>query len=94
MSAGGNPKLFEIKDAWGNPLVYFADADYADAEKVPHTYMTASTRENEGEEGGMVDVKPWRLQTGGFAQPGKFQLFSMGPDGVPNTDDDIKAWEQ
>ena len=26
------------------------------------------------------------------AQPGRFQLFSMGEDGIPNTEDDIKSW--
>ena len=26
-------------------------------------------------------------------QAQSFQIFSMGPDGVPNTRDDLKAWE-
>jgi hypothetical protein len=34
-----------------------------------------------------------RQDTGtGFAQPNSFQVFSMGPDGLPNTEDDLKSW--
>jgi type II secretory pathway pseudopilin PulG len=86
----GNGYLFEIVDAWGNPFVYFVDADYVTAEKTPPTYVLGE----EGD-GGNVEPKPWRASTTqGFANPGGFQLFSMGPDGVPNTEDDITSWER
>jgi prepilin-type N-terminal cleavage/methylation domain-containing protein len=86
----GNVELFEIKDPWDNPLVYFVEADYEAAEKAPPTYVLS-----EDSEEGSVQPKPWRsATTKGFAQPGAFQLYSMGPDGKPNTDDDVKAWER
>jgi prepilin-type N-terminal cleavage/methylation domain-containing protein len=84
----GDVVLYEIKDAWGNPLVYFTDGDYANAEKQPPTYIDA--------EGNAFNPKPWRLapeKGGGFAQPNGFQVFSLGPDKLPNTDDDLKSWE-
>lgn len=84
----GSADLFEVVDAWGNPLVYFTDAEYRDAEKSPPTYIL-------GEEAGgrAVTPRPWRNEPGGaFSQAGGYQLYSMGPDGEPNTDDDIKAW--
>ena len=28
-----------------------------------------------------------------FAQPGSYQIFSMGPDMKPNTEDDLLGWE-
>jgi len=85
-ASNGDLKLWEIKDPWGNPLVYFTDADYKDAEKNPPTYLNG--------EGMPVTPKPWRTSSGtSFAQTNGFQVFSMGPDGEPNTDDDVKAWE-
>ena len=91
VASNGNATLYEIRDAWGNPLVYFEDRDYVQAEKDPPTYINGSGPGSE-EPGDAVHPKPWRLATGGFAQPGRFQLFSMGEDGIPNTDDDIKSW--
>ena len=82
-------KLLEILDAWGNPLAYFDDASYRDAEKTPHDYLVGSGEET----GNAVQVKPWRSPTGGFANPGRYQLFSWGEDRKPNTEDDMKAWE-
>ena len=38
-----------------------------------------------------VTPKPWR-DGAGFANPNGFQVFSMGEDGIPNTDDDLKGW--
>ena len=93
LSAGSPADLLEIRDAWGNPLVYFEDRDYALAEKEGVPYQVGSSADTDAKGGGdVVQAKPWRLSSGGFAQPGRYQLFSMGPDGLPNTDDDIKAW--
>ena len=89
LSKTGLTALFEIVDAWGNPLVYFTDADYAKAEKDPPTYICGEEAPNAG---AAVNPKPWRNESGAFAQSGGYQLYSMGPDGLPNTDDDIKAW--
>ena len=85
----GIAALSEGKDAWGNPLVYFTDADYAQAEKNPPTYISG---EDSNLHGDVFLPKPWRNENGAFAQQGAYQIFSVGEDGVPNTDDDLKAW--
>jgi hypothetical protein len=82
-------ELYEVLDAWGNPIAYFDEAGYATADKVPHDYI-AGTGPHAGE---AVQVKPWRSSTGQFSQPTSFQLFSWGPDNLPNTEDDLKGWE-
>ena len=75
--------LREIRDEWGNPFIYIDSRSYAKVDGDPARYTT---------EFGDVEAKPWRNEDGTFAQPMSFQLFSMGPDGEPNTDDDIRAW--
>jgi prepilin-type N-terminal cleavage/methylation domain-containing protein len=83
-------ELFEAKDDWGNPLVYFSAQDYVAAEKDPPTYYTGAPNAPEQQ----VRPRPWKNEkTGMFDEGRKFQLYSMGADSVPNTDDDIKAWE-
>ncbi len=73
--------LMEYLDAWGNPLVYFSSADYKDPSKV-ETYMLGT--------GEKIKVAPRKNEkTGEYVRPDSFQLFSMGPDGKPDTDDDI-----
>ena len=96
LAKSGKTDLFEVKDAWGNPLIYFTDADYADAEKNPPTYLNP-VEGSQANAGAAVNPKPWRNESssgspGAFAQSGGYQLFSMGPDGIPNTEDDITAW--
>jgi len=76
------PELMEIVDAWGNPLVYFVNTAYAQADRDPPTYALGNNR-------GTVQPKPMREEGGGFVNPNGFQLFSMGEDGQPNTEDDI-----
>ena len=39
-----------------------------------------------------VQPRPWKEEGGGFVNPNGFQIFSMGEDGLPNTEDDIKGW--
>ncbi len=81
-SALGHATLLEVLDAWGNPLVYIPHMEYGKVAKHPVTYVLES-----GEE---VEVRPWRSAYGHFEHPHSFQLFSMGPDRTPNTDDDIR----
>lgn len=78
---------YEIVDGWGNPLVYFVNTDYAKADEDPPTYRLA--------DGTDVTPRPWKYrdEARGFAEPNGFQIFSMGEDGIPNTDDDVKSWE-
>jgi prepilin-type N-terminal cleavage/methylation domain-containing protein len=77
-------ELFEIVDAYGNPLVYFVNTEYAAAEKNPPMYSSNKD--------GPVEARPYKVEGGGFVNPNGFQIFSMGPDGKPNTDDDILGW--
>jgi prepilin-type N-terminal cleavage/methylation domain-containing protein len=82
------PDLFEYLDAWGNPLVYISASDYKDPSKVAeyvlgdaaHTHVKVAPKKNE--------------KTGEFVRPDSFQLFSMGPDGIPGTDDDMVFGQQ
>jgi prepilin-type N-terminal cleavage/methylation domain-containing protein len=76
--------LREIVDGWGNPLVYFVNTAYAQADRDPPTYILRN--------GTAVQPRPWREEGGGFINPSSFQIFSMGEDGQPNTDDDRKGW--
>jgi hypothetical protein len=71
----------EFVDPWGNPYVYFDAADY-DAAVAGVVYVRG--------DGARVTVRPrrdpdttWHFQLIGF------QLFSMGPDEVPGTSDDV-----
>ena len=79
--------VYEIKDDWGSPLVYFVHTDYARAFDSPPSYLNF-----DGEE---VTPRPWKYEdeTRGFAEPRGVQVFSMGEDGQPNTEDDVKSWE-
>lgn len=76
--------LREIVDAWGNPLVYIVNTEYVKAFDHPSAY--------DKRDGGDFEPKPWKEEGGGFVNPNGYQLFSIGEDGQPNTDDDIKAW--
>jgi len=78
---------YEIKDDWGSPLVYFVHTDYAKADATPPSYF--NFREEE------VSPRPWKYEdeSRGFAEPRGVQIFSMGEDGEPNTEDDVKSWE-
>lgn len=79
-AAGRGVSLSEVRDEWGNPLVYIPATEYGRAETEPLRYRLAS--------GDEVEVRPWKVD-GAFANPSSFQLFSMGPDSLPNTEDDI-----
>jgi prepilin-type N-terminal cleavage/methylation domain-containing protein len=76
--------LSEIKDGYGNPLVYFVNTEYVKFEQHPPDYVLQNDES--------ANPKPWRDAGGGFVNPNGFQIFSMGLDGIPNNDDDIKGW--
>jgi prepilin-type N-terminal cleavage/methylation domain-containing protein len=74
-------ELFEYVDDWGHPIVYIAGKDYKDVSKVSK-YVLANGTE--------VTVAPAKSEkTGQFRDAQRYQLFSIGPDGQPNTDDDL-----
>ncbi len=85
----GSKALYEILDGWGNPLVYFNRNDYVQYADGGALY------DSQDKEMNLMDVepKPYKRPDGSFVNPDSFQLFSMGPDGEPNTDDDIKSWD-
>ena len=84
---GDSNELFEYVDAWGNPLVYFHSRDY----KKPQQFGSVKMGQEQGYE--EVTAKPWKDEkTGRFKNPGDYQLFSAGKDGIFNTDDDIGNW--
>lgn len=80
--------LFEIGDPWGNPIAYFESLHYDERE--PRVYF-AGMEEEEVEE---QTAEPRRnATTGGFDQPGKFQLLSAGADGLFGTEDDLVHYD-
>jgi prepilin-type N-terminal cleavage/methylation domain-containing protein len=86
----GTTALLEILDGWGNPLVYFPNDDYGKAAESGPEYLAQDRDENLFP----VHPQPWRNDDGTFVNPSSFQLYSMGPDGEPNTDDDVRPWER
>ena len=42
---------------------------------------------------GIACYRAWRAEGGGFVNPNGFQLFSLGEDGLPNTEDDVVSWK-
>jgi prepilin-type N-terminal cleavage/methylation domain-containing protein len=80
------PDLFEYLDAWGNPLVYISASDYKDPKNVAEYVLGTEGHEH-------VKVQPKMNKQDEYMRPDSYQLFSMGPDGKPGTDDDIH-WGQ
>jgi hypothetical protein len=71
----------EYLDWWGNPIVYIDSADYA-AAAGGVAYVRSDGRR--------LVVKPFvDPDTGKWYRQFTFQLFSIGPDELPNTDDDV-----
>lgn len=89
--SSGIKELREILDAWQNPLVYFNSVDYASAIEDGHTYVLGGTSDAymPGDE---VTAHPHKDGDGQFRNANTFQIYSMGPDGEPNTADDIGNW--
>lgn len=75
-----NAQLFEYVDPWNNPFVYISNRDYKDPKRVER-YLLGNGQE--------VKVAPATRPNGEFVRADSFQLFSMGPDGIPGTEDDI-----
>lgn len=82
----GTPELMEVVDAWGHPFVYFHRDDYAKKFDAPDTYLNG--------EGLDVEARPHKREDGSFYNPSSFQIYSMGEDGEPNTEDDITPWSK
>jgi type II secretory pathway pseudopilin PulG len=74
-------ELFEIGDAWGNPILYFESLHYGE----PGQVMAGT--DGMLEEQSVDAMKNER--TGAYQQPNGFQLISAGEDGTFGTEDDI-----
>lgn len=78
-------QLFELVDAWGNPIVYFDSLHYDS--------VAVTMAGFDGVEGGMLSeqqvVAAKSDKTGAFLAPTGFQLISAGADGEFGTDDDL-----
>ncbi len=84
-------ELYEILDGYGNPFVYIPSEDYVKAFEGGVPYISVN---EEGEEDEPL-AKPHKRSDGtGFVNPSSYQLYSMGPDGEPNTEDDIAPWKE
>lgn len=86
-------ELFEIADAWGNPIAYFHHRDYG-REDTYRTYDGAT-----GEVATSVVRARKNERTGRFYEPKGYQLLSAGPNGVfdkpgSEDDDDITNFKQ
>jgi prepilin-type N-terminal cleavage/methylation domain-containing protein len=64
----------EVLDAWGSPIVYFHKDGYTQSVKV------LNWKEEE------VEVRAVQKADGSYYNPTGFQLISLGPDGVQDTD--------
>jgi prepilin-type N-terminal cleavage/methylation domain-containing protein len=82
----GKPSLFELADAWGNPIAYFHRRDYGRTDK----YVTSRTETGEETEDSVTAAM--NTVTGSYYNPKKYQLISAGPDGVFGTGDEIGNW--
>lgn len=80
------PSLFEFPDAWDNPLIYIRYSDYA---KV-FTYSVLT-------EYGLESIEVRALKnpkTGTYYNFESFQIFSVGKDGVFDTEDDVANFQR
>lgn len=79
---------FEIGDAWGNPLIYFHSRDYENSRLGRYRSLG----------GERVVATPARSDnTGQYHGFGKFQLWSVGSDGLSQDgaadSDDVVGWD-
>jgi prepilin-type N-terminal cleavage/methylation domain-containing protein len=74
--------LLEFQDAWYNPVIYISCRDYSES----FTYLIESPE---------TDREPVEVQalinpvTGTFYNFDSYQLISVGPDGIFDTEDDL-----
>lgn len=81
-----NSDLFEVVDAWDNPIVYMRYDDYERA----HNYLFTNQDTSVEDE---VEVKAATSEkTGTFHDTKSYQLRSAGRDGVFGNDDDITSY--
>ena len=86
LTTHGNNDLFELKDAWDNPIAYFHRQDYGRED----VYLTL-------DEEGLIDTSTIQAvrnpKTGNYFNPRGYQLISAGEDGIFGTKDDLYNFE-
>tara|TARA_R110002126_G_scaffold64513_7_gene165183 strand:- start:8925 stop:9578 length:654 start_codon:yes stop_codon:yes gene_type:complete len=78
--------VFELKDAWDNPIAYIHSRDYD--EVFQYRTIDADGFSVDGDVRARISSK-----TGGPMNRRSFQLISAGPDGLFGTEDDIGNFE-
>lgn len=86
LTTHGNNNLFELKDAWDNPIAYFHRQDY-DREDV---YLTLDEQDTLDTSNVKAVKNP---KTGNYFNPRSYQLISPGEDGLFGTKDDLYNFE-
>jgi prepilin-type N-terminal cleavage/methylation domain-containing protein len=84
----GTHELFELADAWQNPIAYIHSADYGRG----HAYRTYDAETGEELEASVRAHKS--AKTGRYQRPRAFQLISAGPDGIFGNEDDITNFSE
>ena len=85
----GTRDLFEIADAWENPIAYLHRRDY---EKKSHEYLSFDP--SSGEEL-RTFVRAFKNPvTKRFVGATRYQLISAGPDGRFDTEDDVTTFDR
>jgi prepilin-type N-terminal cleavage/methylation domain-containing protein len=82
-----NSQLFELEDAWHNPIAYFHNLDYGQEAR----YVTLDPATGEPRESLAKARK--NEQTGRWHEPRAFQLISAGLDGQFGTEDDLFSFQ-
>jgi prepilin-type N-terminal cleavage/methylation domain-containing protein len=80
-------ELFEVADAWGNPLIYFHHRDYQGGARIER-YCAAT--------GDLFNAKPRPSgKTGSYPAVSTFLVWSAGADGVNENGegDDVCSWK-
>ncbi|HVY60712.1 MAG TPA: prepilin-type N-terminal cleavage/methylation domain-containing protein [Planctomycetota bacterium] len=80
-------ELFELADAWGNPLVYFHNRDYKGGPRLER-YIAAT--------GERIACRPApSAKTGSYPSLTTFMIWSIGPDGKNENGqgDDVCSWK-
>ncbi len=81
-------ELFELADAWGNPIAYFHHTDYGRSD----TYQTVFPGTGERIESRVTAAVNPRTKLP--FEHRRFQLLSAGPDGAFGTEDDLGNFRQ
>lgn len=85
---GGSRKLYEVVDAWKNPIAYIHRRDYTIDDRM---YLTESP--DTGEQIESVPVA-FKNADGVYFRKVSFQLISAGRDGEFGTEDDITTFDR